>query len=570
MMTRLRQCSTEVIGRIKKMFTCLIKEAFRYRFKFQCPKYLCRVRDLTFLPHLLQYQMSWHEVTLTQLALELNISPNDLDLALTQPGLLQPEEGTHPVGDRLLNYRLDNNGALPTRMKSFHSWNLSSWVSTATQDYRLRRCKRLLRSGPICIQETKWKGPETEALYQSLPGVQIVHTSAVAFNERTCTGGVAILFPPGWQVLEEVILVKGRCVAALVQDRTCKFYVISVYIHPDNRNGDMEALLRAWRFLEKKSDYAFVAGDFNGMDKHHPQLWEKFLLQFQCSDVYPELATFRHARGVSCLDRGLVPDSLTNSSKLYASASVLVSHVANGHDIVKIKINVKPNVLNSPRHLKHEVIPSGVFMPGKDGTPVSSTSELQSLVRLLHREHCRLFTDWQGKDAWNETLSHPPSVTGRCSPLDHDVDSAAACNAPPPPSTGRGSPHDIVVTSAPSCSGSSFPAYLGSHLSIVGCFWAWWRSQPPPHLHPNIRPYCRARKYLSSGAQWINVPKDVVEDLVVASKHSVLSSTETLQTINGCFSMPRTLVQSLVEVMMRVWKASPMFHWMRRTCKLVG
>ena len=548
MMTRLRQCSTEVIGRIKKMFTCLIKEAFRYRFEFQCPKYLCRVRDLSFLPHLLQYQTSWHEVTLTQLALELNISPNDLDLALMQPGLLQPEEGTHPVGDRLLNYRLDNNGALPTRMKSFYSWNLSSWVSTATQDYRLRRCKRLLRSGPICMQETKWKGPETEALYQSLPGVQIVHTPAVAFNERTCTGGVAILFPPGWQVLEEVILVKGRCVAALVQDRTCKFYVISVYIHPDNRNGDMEALLRAWRFLDKKSEYTFLAGDFNGIDKHNPQLWEKFLLQFQCSDVYPELATFRHARGVSCLDRGLVPDSLTNSSKLYASASALTSHVANGHDIVKIKINVKPNVLNNPRHLKHEVIPSGVFMPGKDGTPISSTSELQSLVRLLHREHCRLFTDWQGKDALNKTLSLPPSVTGRCSPLDHDVDSAAACNAPPPPSTGRCSPHDIVETSAPSCPGSSFPAYLGSHLSIVGCFWAWWRSQPPPHLHPNIRPYCRARKYLSSGAQWINVPKDVVEDLVVASKHSVLSSTETLQTINGCFSMPRTLVQSLVEV----------------------
>ena len=86
------------------------------------------------------------------------------------------------------------------------------------------------------------------------------------------------------------------------------------------------------------------------------------------------------------------------------------------------------------------------------------------------------------------------------------------------------------------------------HALVAGCFWAWWRSQPPPQLHPNIRPYCRARKYLSSGAQWVNVPKDVVEDLVVASKHSVLSSTETLQTVNGCFSMPRTLVQSLVEV----------------------
>ena len=97
MMTRLRQCSTEVIGRIKKMFTCLIKEAFRYRFEFQCPKYLCRVRDLSFLPHLLQCQMSWHEVTLTQLALALDIPPNDLDLALMQPSLLQPEDGTHPV-----------------------------------------------------------------------------------------------------------------------------------------------------------------------------------------------------------------------------------------------------------------------------------------------------------------------------------------------------------------------------------------------------------------------------------------------------------------------------------------
>ena len=553
MMTRLRQCSTEVIGRIKKMFTCLIKEAFRYRFEFQCPKYLCRVRDLSFLPHLLQCQTSWHEVTLTQLARELDIPPNDLDLALMQPSLLQPEDGTHPVGNRLLSYRLDNNGALPTRMKSFYSWNLSSWVSTATQDYRLRRCKRLLRSGPICLQETKWKGPETEALYQSLPGVQIVHTPAIAFNERTCTGGVAILFPPGWQVLEEVILVKGRCVAALVQDRTCKFYVISVYIHPDNRNGDMEALLRAWRFLDKKSEYTFLAGDFNGIDKHNPQLWEKFLLQFQCSDVYPELATFRHARGVSCLDRGLVPDSLTNSSKLYASATVLASHVANGHDIVKIKINVKPNVLNNPHHSKHEVIPSGVFMPGKDGTPISSTSELQSLVRLLHREHCRLFTDWHGEDVLNRTLSPLPPVTGRCSPLDHDVDSAVL--------VGRCSPQDSVEECAPGCPGYSFPAYLGSHLSIVGCFWAWWRSQPPPHLHPNIRPYCRARKYLSSGAQWVNVPKDVVEDLVVASKHSVLSSTETLQTVNGCFSMPRTLVQSLVEVIDAcVWRASPMFH----------
>ena len=211
--------------------------------------------------------------------------------------------------------------------------------------------------------------------------------------------------------------------------------------------------------MEKKSDYAFVAGDFNGIDKHHPQLWEKFLLQFQCSDVYPELATFRHARGVSCLDRGLVPDSLTNSSKLFASASVLVSHVANGHDIVKIRINVRPNVLNNPRHPKHEVIPSGVFMPGKDGTPVSSTSELQSLVRLLHREHGRLYSDWYTEEAPIGIPTPPPPVTGRCSPPDSRAESIQTCP------------------------GHSCSAYLGSHLSIAGCFGV---GGDRNHLHSSI------------------------------------------------------------------------------------
>ena len=288
-------------------------------------------------------------------------------------------------------------------------------------------------------------------------------------------------------MIEEVELVKGRGVASLVQDRTCKFYVVSVYIHPDNRHGDTEALLRAWRFMDKQTDYVFVAGDFNGLDKHFPQLWEKFLLQFQCSDVHPELATYRHSSGVSCLDRGLVPDSLINLAKLHASASVLTSHVANGHDIVKVKVGARPNVLNNPRHPKREVIPSGIFMPGQDGAPVTSTSELQSLVRLLHREHRRLYSHW-----------------ATCEPPVPHTDLIAGV-------TGRSSPYDNEASLSTQRPGPSASAYFGSYLSIVGCFWSWWRTQLPPQLHPHIRPYCRARKYLSSGAQWV----EVVEDLII-------------------------------------------------------
>ena len=183
-MTRIKQCSIETISSIKKVFTFLIKDAFFHRFKHSCPKHLLRVRDLSFLPHLLNLRVSWHDISLLQLSNALDVALNDLELALMRPTWLRPEEGTHPLGARLLQYRLANNGALPTRMKMFYSWNLSSWISTSPTDYRLRRCRRLLKYGPVCLQETKWKGHEPEALYQSVPGVRSVHSPAIAFNGR--------------------------------------------------------------------------------------------------------------------------------------------------------------------------------------------------------------------------------------------------------------------------------------------------------------------------------------------------------------------------------------------------
>ena len=56
------------------------------------------------------------------------------------------------------------------------------------------------------------------------------------------------------------------------------------------------------------------------------------------------------------------------------------------------------------------------------------------------------------------------------------------------------------------------------------------------------------RKYLGSAAQWVNVLKEVVDDLIVASRAAVLSSTDSLQLVNGCYAMPRLLVQGMVEV----------------------
>ena len=50
----------------------------------------------------------------------------------------------------------------------------------------------------------------------------------------------------------------GRAVAVKVQDRTCQFLLISVYIHPEHRKQDAEALLRAWRRLDRANQFVFL------------------------------------------------------------------------------------------------------------------------------------------------------------------------------------------------------------------------------------------------------------------------------------------------------------------------
>ena len=58
-----------------------------------------------------------------------------------------------------------------------------------------------------------------------------------------------------------------------------------------------------------------------------------------------------------------------------------------------------------------------------------------------------------------------------------------------------------------------------AYLAIASCYWSWWRSLPAASVSPAGRPYLKARKFLHSAAQWVNVPRDVVEDLIVHSEH---------------------------------------------------
>ena len=269
----------------------------------------------------------------------------------------------------------------------------------------------------------------------------------------------------------------------------------------------------------------------------------KFLLQFECIDVHPSLGTYRHPGGWSALDRCLVPESLVNAAKFHPTVKTLTSHATQGHDILHLMLRIRPNVLDNPAHPKHEVIPSGVFMPGKDGTPVQTTEELQQLIRLLHREHGRL----GGTIA---TCSNCGFVQG--GPTQAENMFAGCC-----------SPSECQSCGLNDCGITYHPACRTTYLTIASCFWSWWRMQPVPRCNPHIKPYCRARKYLRSDAQWINVPCDVAVDLVKESQSKlsllILRYTSRLMVVTLCRVC---LYRKCWKLLTAALKASRTFRWM--------
>ena len=107
----------------------------------------------------------------------------------------------------------------------------------------------------------------------------------------------------------------------------------------------------------------------------------------------------------------------------------------------------------------------------------------------------------------------------------------------------RTSFYDAAVSPDHKC-----PEYFGSYLTIASCFWTWWRTQPPPKLHPEKGPYVRARKYVRDGAQWVNVPTVIIDDLIIALRKAILSDTSNLLVTNGCYAISTLLIHQMLEV----------------------
>ena len=525
-MNRLGSLDNVATYSIRKFFSHLIKATFYHQHQTPCPRHLCSVRDLSFLPKLIGTDIHWKEISISSLSNYLQLTPDRLRVLIDNPQSLRTnQQECLTAGRSFLEYRLSVQQDLPTRLKHVYTWNLNSWNAPGPpiRDPKTRRCRRLLQTGPVCLQETKWDGGAPERIAGYLPGTKIFSSTCTLLESGKRSGGVAILLPPGWKAEKSHEPVPSRALALLVRDRITQFYLVSVYLHPDSKKRDLEKLTQEWIRLEKETSRVLFVGDFNRVDETHPTVWDGFLSSASCIDVDPKLITYQSQDVASALDRCLLPAEWVSSASWNPSIRTLSTASSAGHKILRISMQLKPSVVNNPKDPKHEVLPSDLFMPGKHPN-AAKQSDIQALVRLLHREtqYDNCCTSWYQSLAFARQSQQIVDGLNRSSLL-----------------ANTGIREDMQ---------SYLPVFTSRHLPLSACFWAWWRTQEVPKANAAVAPHLLARKYLKGTQPWVNIPVWIIEDLIKQTRGAVIQTVEHLPVVQGACSIPRVVLQDCFDV----------------------
>ena len=153
-MSTLGSCNVEGSRSIRKVFQLLLKDAFATRFGYSGPRHTILIRDLAFVPHVIQTDLPWRRIHLELVRTHLDIDIRKWEHCLVAPPSLDRTSARLvEVGKALLNYRINIQQIVPTRMRALYSWNLDSWHTPKQpkRDLKMRKCKTLLAKGPICL-----------------------------------------------------------------------------------------------------------------------------------------------------------------------------------------------------------------------------------------------------------------------------------------------------------------------------------------------------------------------------------------------------------------------------------
>lgn len=230
----------------------------------------------------------------------------------------------------------------------------------------------MLKTAPVLLQETKWDRSNIQFLLHSWPEIKVVAT--LAKQHPNPKAGVAILFPPGWKVIEERVIFEHYAVAACVEYQACIIWLVSVYIPPQSKKPFVTQILRAISALENHP--IFVGGDFNRCDQNHFQLWDDFLVEAGLTDIDPELPTYSFQEQESALDRFLIPSLFLDTTQLFARIYGRYRIQTCHHKALLLRLKMKPRLRPHPLSERHNTIPTQVFLD-----PIASPDDQQSLEK---------------------------------------------------------------------------------------------------------------------------------------------------------------------------------------------
>ena len=137
--------------------------------------HLTLVKSATYQYYLefFKLKLRWN-LTLAQVADLLRHECDDLYQLLTFDTRAIDAAAMEDVGQNIPQYRQLIRQDLPFRLKRLHVWNVSGWTPTqAGNDPKLRLVKRLLHTGPVSLQETRWHTETSQILFHNIPGVQV-------------------------------------------------------------------------------------------------------------------------------------------------------------------------------------------------------------------------------------------------------------------------------------------------------------------------------------------------------------------------------------------------------------
>ena len=198
-------------------------------------------------------------------------------------------------------------------------------------------------------------------------------------------GGAAALIPPGWKLDRTEVVIPGRIVLAVIQDRYSTIGLLSVYLHPQTKVVELKELI-AWVKTSKVDFPLYMGGDFNQVDTSCPDLWNELLVHAQVLDTHPQLHTFESPTGSSALDRVLCPTDYIAAAQIDVMVAANRRHHLSGHYQLTATFVVRPRVKSDMKDPVHQTIPTNVFCPGKnEANPYMVPNDLQELIRRIQR-----------------------------------------------------------------------------------------------------------------------------------------------------------------------------------------